>query len=56
MGRLGNPIRSSKGTGITQDGNVTTAGICPLASRGLKLPDGTEDLTRGFIDSLMSQD
>ena len=44
------------GTGITQDGNVTTAGICPLASRGLKLPDGTEDLTRGFIDSLTSQD
>jgi len=44
------------GTGITQDGNVTTAGICPLASRGLKLPDGTEDLTRRFIDSLTSED
>ena len=44
------------GTGITQDGNVTTAGICPLASRGLKLPDGTEDLTQSFIDSLTSQD
>lgn len=41
-----------KGTGYTQDGNITTVGICPLASKGLKLPDGTQDLTRGFIDSL----
>lgn len=45
-----------KGTGYTQDGNITTVGICPLASRGLKLPDGTEDLTRGFIESLKSTD
>jgi putative intracellular protease/amidase len=45
-----------KGTGYTQDGNITTVGICPLASKGLKLPDGTEDLTRGFIDSLNSED
>jgi len=44
------------GVGITQDGNVTTAGICPLASKGLKLPDGTEELTRKFIDSLTNQD
>jgi len=44
------------GTGVTQDGNVTTAGICPLASRGLELPDGTEDLTQRFIDSLTNQD
>jgi putative intracellular protease/amidase len=41
-----------KGTGYTQDGNITTVGICPLSSRGLKLPDGTQDLTQGFIDSL----
>ncbi|GMR23284.1 MAG: hypothetical protein BMS9Abin37_1701 [Acidobacteriota bacterium] len=45
-----------KGTGVTRDGNVITAGICPLASKGLKLPDGTEDLTRGLIDSLTNQD
>jgi len=44
-----------EGTGYSQDGNITTVGICPLASRSLKLPDGTEDLTQGFIDSLMSE-
>ena len=45
-----------EGTGYSQDGNVTTVGICPLASRSLKLPDGTEDLTKGFIASLKSDD
>ena len=45
-----------KGTGYTQDGSITTVGICPLASRSLKLPDGTEDLTRGFIESLTRKD
>jgi putative intracellular protease/amidase len=45
-----------EGTGYSQDGNVTTVGICPLASRSLKLPDGTEDLTKGFIASLKSSD
>lgn len=44
------------GTGYTQDGNVTTVGICPLASKSLKLPDGTEDLTKGFIHSLLGDD
>ena len=45
-----------EGTGYSQDGNITTVGICPLASRALKEPDGTEDLTRGFIASLKSED
>lgn len=45
-----------QGTGYTQDGNITTVGICPLASRGLNLPDGTEDLTKGFIASLANED
>lgn len=45
-----------EGTGYSQDGNITTVGICPLASRSLKLPDGTEDLTKGFIESLKSTD
>jgi putative intracellular protease/amidase len=45
-----------KGTGYTQDGNITTVGICPLASRSLNLPDGTEDLTRGFIASLKKEE
>jgi len=44
-----------EGTGYSQDGNITTVGICPLASRSLKLPDGTEDLTKGFIASLTSE-
>jgi putative intracellular protease/amidase len=45
-----------KGTGYTQDENVTTVGVCPLASRSLNLPDGTEDLTRGFIKSLTTNE
>lgn len=44
-----------EGTGYSQDGNITTVGICPLASRSLNLPDGTEDLTKGFIASLKGQ-
>ena len=45
-----------EGTGYSRDGNITTVGICPLASRSLKKPDGTEDLTRGFIESLQSEE
>jgi len=40
------------GTGVVQDGNVITSGICPLAAVALNLEDGTEELTRRFIDSL----
>lgn len=43
-----------EGTGYSQDGKITTVGVCPLASRSLRLPDGTEDLTQGFIASLKS--
>lgn len=45
-----------QGTGVVRDGNVSTAGICPLASRSLNQPDGTQDLTREFIASLTGQD
>jgi hypothetical protein len=40
------------GTGVVRDDNINTAGICPLASRSLDLPDGTAELTEGFIQSL----
>ncbi len=40
------------GTGTERDGNVSTNGICPLASRSTNLPDGTADLARYFIESL----
>jgi putative intracellular protease/amidase len=40
------------GTGVVSDQQISTAGICPLASRSLDLPDGTVDLTRSFIKSL----
>ena len=43
------------GTGTERDGNVSTNGICPLASRSLDLPDGTADLARSLIDSLKSR-
>ena len=41
-----------QGTGVVRDGNVSTAGICPLAARSLGEPDGTADLMRTFIASL----
>lgn len=40
------------GTGVVQDGNVITSGVCPLAAVSLNLEDGTEELTRKFIESL----
>lgn len=43
------------GTGTERDGLVTTNGICPLASRGTGLPDGTGDMTRSFIDTLQQR-
>lgn len=41
-----------RGSGVVRDGNISTAGICPLASRSLNMPDGTVDLTQSFIESL----
>ena len=43
------------GTGVVRDGKISTAGVCPLASRSLSLPDGTKDLTQSFINSLQDQ-
>ena len=45
---------SYTGTGFTLDGNLATAGICPLAARSLGEPDGTVDLTRAFLQALDS--
>ncbi len=45
---------SYMGTGYTLDGNLATAGICPLAARSLGEPDGTVDLTEAFIRALAS--
>jgi putative intracellular protease/amidase len=43
------------GTGVVRDGNISTSGVCPLAARSLELPDGTEEVTRHFIDSLAAE-
>lgn len=40
------------GIGVTRDANISTAGICPLASRSLGEPDGTVDLMHQFLSSL----
>lgn len=40
------------GTAVVRDGNISTAGICPLAARSLSEEDGTVELTRSFIASL----
>ena len=41
-----------QGIGVVRDGNISTAGICPLASKSLGEPDGTTDLMLAFIESL----
>lgn len=40
------------GVGVVRDRKISTAGICPLASRSLGEPDGTVELTASFIASL----
>ena len=40
------------GTGVVRDRTISTAGICPLASRSLGEPDGTVELTTSFIAAL----
>jgi len=40
------------GVGVVRDGNISTAGICPLAARALDKADGTVELTELFILSL----
>ena len=44
------------GIGVVRDGNISTAGICPLAARSLGEPDGTVELTENFIESLSDAD
>lgn len=41
-----------QGIGVVRDGNISTAGICPLAARELGEPDGTVELMHTFIESL----
>jgi len=41
-----------RGIGVVRDGTISTAGICPLASRSLGEPDGTVELMTQFIASL----
>jgi putative intracellular protease/amidase len=40
------------GSGIVQDGNIITSGICPGIGRVFGLPDGTPKLTQTFIAEL----
>ena len=40
------------GLGVVRDGNISTAGICPLAAKALGEADGTIELTQNFIASL----
>ena len=40
------------GIGVVRDGNISTAGICPLSAISTGEEDGTVELTRSFIESL----
>ena len=43
-----------EGTGVSTDGRITTAGICPLAAKVLGGTDGTSALTTAFLRTLTS--
>ena len=45
-----------EGTGVVRDGNVSTSGVCPLAAKGGAGPDGTEEVTARYLESLASRD
>lgn len=40
------------GSGVVQDGNIITSGMCPERARESTTPDGTPELTQKLIDSL----
>ena len=40
------------GTGVVQDGNIITCGVCPLVTESEGLPDCTTELTQAFIAAL----
>jgi putative intracellular protease/amidase len=41
------------GTGVVQDGNVITSGICPEKTKESGRPDGTVELTRELIEAVL---
>jgi putative intracellular protease/amidase len=40
------------GTGVVQDGNIITSGICSRAASYYSLPDGTAELTQKLIEAV----
>jgi len=43
------------GTGIVQDGNIITSGVCPLFSREEGLNDGTPGVTQALIEAIKAK-
>ena len=43
------------GTGVVQDGNIITCGICPQLAPTYGLPDGTVELIQAFITALTTK-
>lgn len=43
-----------KGTGVVQDGKITTSGTCPYIARNSGAPDSTTELIEKFIASVAS--
>jgi len=43
------------GTGIVQDGNIITSGVCPFWSREEGLRDGTPGLTKALIEAIKAK-
>lgn len=43
------------GTGMVQDGNIISCGVCPGLSQHTGLPDGTTELIQAFITTLTSK-
>jgi putative intracellular protease/amidase len=41
------------GQGVVQDGNILTSGICPWLAKATGLQDGTEELTKQLVNTIL---
>jgi hypothetical protein len=46
---------SYAGTGVVQDGNIITSGICPYAARNVEIQHGTEELCQKLAEAIKSK-
>ena len=46
------PDGTHAGIGVVKDGTIITSGACPFLHAAMGLKDGTEEMTKGFIEMI----